>query len=460
MNFVKRGLRSLLYHWKNTAALVVIYFLSSALVLVGLNIRQACLATTEEAGEKIGADIAVTNTYQANSFTAEERNNLPLTLADQLAALPGVSSASWTATLSGASNNFSSAAMTREDGRAPLLFFASQTSSLLDLFTSQGASLALGRPLEREDRGLALVALPLAEENGWELDSVFSVTAASGQEISLQVAGIYLPGEGTGPEGGLGIPWDNTIVLCLEDAMELLGGEQVSQIRLELEDPKDARSLAAAVEETAGASPETLVKLEKGVLHTFPLAGTRPRGKTEEEDLALERELLADPKELAEHSMLVDLGRNDLGRVSRFGSVEVERLYCIERFSHVMHIGSTVRGELAAGKTALDAIDAVLPAGTLSGAPKIRACQLISELEKNRRGIYGGAIGYLGFNGSMDTCIAIRIAYKKNGKVFVRSGAGIVADSDPEKEYQECINKAAAVLRALELAEEAEPCLY
>ena len=242
MNFVKRGLRSLVYHWKNTAALVVIYFLSSALVLVGLNIRQACLATAEEAGEKIGADIAVTNTYQANSFTAEERNNLPLTLADQLAALPGVSSASWTATLSGASNNFSSAAMTREDGRAPLLFFASQTSSLLDLFTSQGAS-------------LALVALPLAEENGWELDSVFSVTAASGQEISLQVAGIYLPGEGTGPEGGLGIPWDNTIVLCLEDAMELLGGEQVSQIRLELEDPKDARSLAAAVEETAGASP-------------------------------------------------------------------------------------------------------------------------------------------------------------------------------------------------------------
>ena len=255
MNFVKRGLRSLLYHWKNTAALVVIYFLSSALVLVGLNIRQACLATAEEAGEQIGADIAVTNTYQANSFTAEERNNLPLSLADQLAALPGVSSASWTATLSGASNNFSSAAMTREDGRAPLLFFASQTSSLLDLFTSQGASLALGSPLEREDRGLALVALPLAEENGWELDSVFSVTAASGQEISLQVAGIYLPGEGTGPEGGLGIPWDNTIVLCLEDAMELLGGEQVSQIRLELEDPKDARSLAAAVEETAGGLP-------------------------------------------------------------------------------------------------------------------------------------------------------------------------------------------------------------
>lgn len=208
--------------------------------------------------------------------------------------------------------------------------------------------------------------------------------------------------------------------------------------------------------EVAGASPETLVKLEDGVLHTFPLAGTRPRGKSEEEDEALERELLADPKELAEHSMLVDLGRNDLGKISRFGTVEVERAYSIQRFSHVMHIGSTVRGEIAPGKHALDAIDAVLPAGTLSGAPKIRACQLINDLENNKRGIYGGAIGYLSFTGNLDTCIAIRIAYKKNGKVFVRSGAGIVADSDPEKEYQECINKAAAVMRALELAKEAD----
>lgn len=208
--------------------------------------------------------------------------------------------------------------------------------------------------------------------------------------------------------------------------------------------------------EVAGASPETLVKLEDGVLHTFPLAGTRPRGKTREEDEALERELLADPKELAEHSMLVDLGRNDLGKISRFGTVEVERAYCIERYSHVMHIGSTVRGEIAPGKTALDAVDAVLPAGTLSGAPKIMACQLINDLENNKRGIYGGAIGYLSFTGNLDTCIAIRIAYKKNGKVFVRSGAGIVADSDPEKEYQECINKAAAVMRALELAKEGD----
>ena len=186
------------------------------------------------------------------------------------------------------------------------------------------------------------------------------------------------------------------------------------------------------------------------MLHTFPLAGTRPRGKTEAEDKQLEAELLADPKELAEHNMLVDLGRNDIGKISKFGSVAVEKYHSIERYSHVMHIGSTVRGELADDRTALDAIDAILPAGTLSGAPKIRACQLINDLENNKRGIYGGAIGYLDFTGNLDTCIAIRIAYKKNGKVFVRSGAGIVADSVPESEYQECINKAAAVVKALE----------
>jgi anthranilate synthase component 1 len=206
--------------------------------------------------------------------------------------------------------------------------------------------------------------------------------------------------------------------------------------------------------EVAGASPETLVKLEDGILHTFPLAGTRPRGRTEEEDLALEADLLADPKELAEHNMLVDLGRNDLGRISSFGSVEVEKLHSIERFSHVMHIGSTVRGTLRPDCDALDAINAVLPAGTLSGAPKIEACQLINDLEGNKRGIYGGAIGYLDFTGNLDTCIAIRIAYRKNKKVFIRSGAGIVADSIPEREYQECISKSAAVVKALQLAGE------
>ena len=205
--------------------------------------------------------------------------------------------------------------------------------------------------------------------------------------------------------------------------------------------------------ELAGASPETLVKLEGGVLHTFPLAGTRPRGQTPEEDRQLERELLSDEKELAEHNMLVDLGRNDMGKISRFGTVEVEKYLSIERFSHVMHIGSTVRGVLAEGKDAVDAVNAILPAGTLSGAPKLRAAEIIDELENNKRGVYGGAIGYLDFAGNLDTCIAIRLAFAKNGKVFIRSGAGIVADSVPEKEYEECLNKAQAVVRALELAQ-------
>ena len=203
--------------------------------------------------------------------------------------------------------------------------------------------------------------------------------------------------------------------------------------------------------EVAGASPETLVKLENGVLHTFPLAGTRPRGADASEDKKLEEELLRDEKELAEHNMLVDLGRNDLGKISRFGSVKVEKYMEIQRYSHVMHIGSTVSGEIKEGFSALDAARAVLPAGTLSGAPKIRAMEIIDELENNKRGIYGGAIGYIDFTGNLDTCIAIRLAFKKNGKVFVRSGAGIVADSVPKTEYQESINKAKAVMVALEL---------
>lgn len=206
--------------------------------------------------------------------------------------------------------------------------------------------------------------------------------------------------------------------------------------------------------ELAGASPETLVKLEDGVLHTFPLAGTRPRGETPEQDAALEADLLADEKELAEHNMLVDLGRNDIGRIARFGSVEVERFHQVLRYSHVMHIGSTVRGEIHADKDALDAVESVLPAGTLSGAPKIRACQIINDLEDCKRGVYGGAVGYIDLAGNLDTCIAIRLAFKKNGRVFVRSGAGIVADSDPAKENQECINKAAAVMEALTDAKE------
>ncbi|MCL1866044.1 MAG: anthranilate synthase component I, partial [Oscillospiraceae bacterium] len=201
--------------------------------------------------------------------------------------------------------------------------------------------------------------------------------------------------------------------------------------------------------EIAGASPETLVKLHNGKLHTFPLAGTRPRGRNDEEDSTLEKDLLSDEKELAEHNMLVDLGRNDLGKISKAGSVKVEKYMEVLRFSHVMHIGSEVSGEILDGKSGLDAINAVLPAGTLSGAPKIRAMEIINSLEQNKRGIYGGAIGYLDFTGNMDTCIAIRIAYKKNGKVFIRSGAGIVADSVAESEYQECINKAGAAKESL-----------
>ena len=204
--------------------------------------------------------------------------------------------------------------------------------------------------------------------------------------------------------------------------------------------------------EIAGASPETLVKLNDGKLYTFPLAGTRPRGKTDEEDLALEKELLADEKELAEHNMLVDLGRNDIGRISEIGSVSVDKYLSIERFSHVMHIGSTVTGTLRSGLDSLAAIDSILPAGTLSGAPKIRACEIINELENNKRGIYGGAIGYVDLSGNIDTCISIRIAFARNNKVFIRSGAGIVADSVPDKEFDESLNKAAAVINALKLA--------
>lgn len=204
--------------------------------------------------------------------------------------------------------------------------------------------------------------------------------------------------------------------------------------------------------EIAGASPETLVRLEGDQLQTFPLAGTRPRGATPEEDKRIKGELLADEKELAEHNMLVDLGRNDLGRVCSLGSVHVDTYLDVLEFSRVMHIGSTVKGTINPDKDALDAVDAALPAGTLSGAPKIRACEIINELEPTPRGIYGGALGYLDFSGNMDICIAIRLAYKKHNQICVQSGAGIVADSDPASEYRECQNKAAAVISALTTA--------
>lgn len=202
-----------------------------------------------------------------------------------------------------------------------------------------------------------------------------------------------------------------------------------------------------------GSSPEALVKVEDGHAMLHPIAGTRPRGGTPQEDAALSEELLADPKERAEHLMLVDLGRNDLGRVCQPGSVEVVDFMTIERYSHVMHIVSTVTGQLAEGRTAFDALTACFPAGTLSGAPKPRALQIIEELEPTRRGVYGGCVGYLDFAGDSDTAIAIRTALLRDGRAYVQAGAGVVADSDPVAEDTECRNKAAAVLRAVRTAE-------
>ena len=204
----------------------------------------------------------------------------------------------------------------------------------------------------------------------------------------------------------------------------------------------------------AGASPETMVKLVDGKLTTFPVAGTRPRGITDEQDIALEKELLADEKELAEHNMLVDLARNDMGRIAKYGSVYLEDYMKIHRFSKVMHIASTVCGKIRDDKDGCDTVSALLPAGTLSGAPKFRACQIIDELEKEPRGVYGGAIGYIDLSGNLDVCIAIRTAVKKENKVYVQAGAGIVADSIPESEYMECAHKAGAVIDAIKRGSE------
>ncbi|HWP60555.1 MAG TPA: anthranilate synthase component I [Candidatus Acidoferrales bacterium] len=202
-----------------------------------------------------------------------------------------------------------------------------------------------------------------------------------------------------------------------------------------------------------GSSPETMVRLTGDTIELRPIAGTRRRGSTPEEEKALEADLLADPKEKAEHIMLVDLGRNDVGRVAQVGTVEVNELMVIERYSHVIHIVSNIRGKLMPGKSPVDVFVSCFPAGTVSGAPKIRAMQIISELEKERRGTYAGAIGYFSFNGNLDTCIAIRTILMIGQKAFIHAGAGIVADSDPENEYRETLNKASAMLRAIELAE-------
>lgn len=198
-----------------------------------------------------------------------------------------------------------------------------------------------------------------------------------------------------------------------------------------------------------GSSPEMLVRVEDGIIRTRPIAGTRPRGRDAEEDEALAGELLGDPKERAEHIMLVDLGRNDLGRVCTPGTVRVPEFMTIEKYSHVIHIVSEVQGKLAPGCTALNALAASFPAGTVSGAPKVRAMEIIEELEPTRRGIYAGAVGYFSFSGNLDTCITIRTIVIRNGQAYVQAGAGIVADSDPEREYLETINKAQALLTTL-----------
>jgi anthranilate synthase component 1 len=202
-----------------------------------------------------------------------------------------------------------------------------------------------------------------------------------------------------------------------------------------------------------GASPEILVRLENDMVTVRPIAGTRPRGSSRDEDAAYERDLLADPKEIAEHVMLMDLGRNDLGRVAQVGSVEVTAQMAIERYSHVMHIVSNVEGKLLDGLSAIDVLRASFPAGTVSGAPKVRAMEIIDELEPSKRGVYSGAVGYLGFNGDMDVAIAIRTAVIKDEMLYVQAGAGIVADSKPENEWIETKNKAKAILRAAEIAE-------
>jgi len=202
-----------------------------------------------------------------------------------------------------------------------------------------------------------------------------------------------------------------------------------------------------------GSSPEVMVRCEEGVVELRPIAGTRPRGSSDKEDKALARELLADPKERAEHIMLVDLGRNDIGRVCNYKSVKVSDFMTIERYSHVMHIVSNVKGELKKGKDAFDVIRATFPAGTVSGAPKVRAMEIIDELENIRRKTYAGCVGYFSFSGNLDSCITIRTILIKDKTAYVQAGAGIVADSKPEREYQETINKAKALIRAIEMAE-------
>ena len=240
-------------------------------------------------------------------------------------------------------------------------------------------------------------------------------------------------------------------VLAVKDGKVLV--ENVNMVTKHTK-PSVSNQNGGIVHQESPIEASNVMYVHNGKVTTFPVEGSRPRGKNEEEDRRLEKELLQDEKELSEHNMLVDLGRNDLGKICRFGSVKVTEYMAVHKYSKIMHICSQVEGVIREDKDALDDIEAVLPAGTLSGAPKIRACQIIEELEKEERGIYGGALGYLDFTGNMDTCIAIRMAVKKDQKVYVQAGGGIVADSIPEKEYEESANKAAAVIQAIIQAEE------
>lgn len=312
--------------------------------------------------------------------------------------------------------------------------------------------------------------------SGDPLEAQYAACEARAQEIASRIRS-YTPAARAenAPHGEIEIRSNLTreaFIAMVEKAKESIVDGDIFQIvlsqRFEVENPPDSFDVYRMLRATnpspylyyfqtpeyqiAGASPEMLVNVTKGIVSTKPIAGTMPRGLTDEEDRKREQELNSDPKERAEHTMLVDLGRNDVGKVCKFGTVEVTGFMQTERYSKVMHLVSDVKGILRDDKTALDALMAVLPAGTLSGAPKIRAMELIDAMENKKRGLYGGTVGYLAFDGNIDTCIAIRTVLFRNGKAYVQAGAGIVADSVPEKEYLETKNKAQAVINAIEEA--------
>ena len=308
-----------------------------------------------------------------------------------------------------------------------------------------------------------------------DLEAQYRRAQVRAAEIAAKIDSYHCRGQFRDDEPGIRVGSNVTkedYIAMVERAKEEIRRGEIFQVvlsqRFEVDNPPDSFEVYRRLRATnpspylyyfktkeyaiAGASPELLVKVTDGVAATRPIAGTRPRGRDAAEDKALERALLADEKERAEHTMLVDLGRNDLGRVCEFGSVNVERFMYVERYSKVMHLVSDVKGRLREDKRPMDALQAVLPAGTLSGAPKVRAMEIIDELENRKRGLYGGTVGYFGYTGDMNTCIAIRTVLFKEGRAYVQAGAGIVADSDPEKEYAETTHKAEAMLRAVKEA--------